>query len=339
MDRLPYRSLTLPPDNDYPFYILASCYPHPNFKSPHRDHAPLTLILLHSTSFHKEALEPMLNDLFEFTSSRTDIREAWIIECPNHGESAVLNQSTLDRPEYQRFFSCERYAEAAYRFLTADTIAEDGPQARIETDRVVGVGHSLGGCGIILLAGTLPIFTSLVLLDPFLLPDMPEEIQALRCRLVNSAQKRRDQWPSRQHARRSFQRNHVHWDERVLHLYVTHGLRAPAQPHTNDSSDESCTLACTRQQEVTMYTDPDGATKPVDILTRLCTQLPVHVAFGRRDDIIPRRAQDLLVDTSVRRFASVAWIEGTGHLIPQENPQGAANFIAKALQQNATHRL
>lgn len=60
---------------------------------------------MHSTSFHKEVLEPMLSEVFALTSSSTDIREAWIIECPNHGESAVLNQSLLRQPEYERF--CE----------------------------------------------------------------------------------------------------------------------------------------------------------------------------------------------------------------------------------------
>lgn len=97
--------MTLPADEDYPFAIIANCYPHPSFDSTLCRDAPLTLLVLHSTSFHKEALEPMLTDLFSLTTDQRNIREAWVVECPNHGESAVRNQEALGKPQNVRY--CE----------------------------------------------------------------------------------------------------------------------------------------------------------------------------------------------------------------------------------------
>ncbi len=49
-----------PADADYPFYITAKRY-LPNAANPGiRDTDAVTLILLHSTSFHKEIWEPTL---------------------------------------------------------------------------------------------------------------------------------------------------------------------------------------------------------------------------------------------------------------------------------------
>jgi hypothetical protein len=107
MDRLSFRPLTLVADEHYPFAITANCYPHPNFQ--HDIHqAPVTLLVLHSTSFHKEALEPMLADVFTLTSTHTHIREAWIIECPNHGESAALNHALLCQSEHAEYCKCHQ---------------------------------------------------------------------------------------------------------------------------------------------------------------------------------------------------------------------------------------
>lgn len=84
-----------------------------------------TLILLHATGLHKETFEPLIHALFETSQAATNtvgpkagasIREIWTIgrqrscrpralplhvppplDCPNHGESAVLNHDVLGR--------------------------------------------------------------------------------------------------------------------------------------------------------------------------------------------------------------------------------------------------
>ena len=91
-------SYTLPPTPDYPLSIVAKRYwiPEANTEDP----AAQTLIVLHSTSFHKETWEPTLRELFKQPNAKVLIREAWAIDCPNHGESAVLNSQILKGPQF-----------------------------------------------------------------------------------------------------------------------------------------------------------------------------------------------------------------------------------------------
>ena len=87
------RSVHLLPERGYPFHITAKCYV-PTDEVYSAD--GLTLLLLHSTSFHKEVYEPTLDELLlliardkPISQNRgLKIRAAWVIECPNHGESA-----------------------------------------------------------------------------------------------------------------------------------------------------------------------------------------------------------------------------------------------------------
>ena len=96
------RSYTLPPSADYSLYIIAKRYWLPSFEANAQNPAAKTLIILHSTSFHKETWEPTLEELFKCISqskSKVLIRDAWAIDCPNHGESAVLNNQVLEDPQ------------------------------------------------------------------------------------------------------------------------------------------------------------------------------------------------------------------------------------------------
>jgi hypothetical protein len=56
----------------------------------------LTLIFLHPTSFPKEIWEPTIESLLhEHDLWGARIREAYAIDCPNHGVAAVLNDGLL----------------------------------------------------------------------------------------------------------------------------------------------------------------------------------------------------------------------------------------------------
>ena len=101
------QSFTLEPQPDYSLYITAKRYWVPALESHADDPDALTLIFLHATSFHKETWEPTMERLFYLASSRGSslkIREAWALDCPNHGESAMLNERALQQPEF--LFNC-----------------------------------------------------------------------------------------------------------------------------------------------------------------------------------------------------------------------------------------
>lgn len=95
------------PRDGYPLHVTAKRYWLPAFDTDPNDPDSLTLILLHSTSFHKETYEPTLTKIFDLVMRRggaVKIREAWAIDCPNHGASAQLNELALQQPDF--FNSC-----------------------------------------------------------------------------------------------------------------------------------------------------------------------------------------------------------------------------------------
>lgn len=169
------RQFILEPDTDYPLYITAKQFWRPKLEANRDDRDAFTLILLHSTSFHKETWEPTLRHFFEDALKhrshfiRLKIKCAWVIECPNHGESATLNEHALQRPPFYRNCApstpthiafifrnadavrscpvgCEKYAEATHRFML------HGPTLStpfdFQREKLVGIGHSLGGVGM-----------------------------------------------------------------------------------------------------------------------------------------------------------------------------------------------
>ncbi|KAG8218168.1 cyclin-like protein [Butyriboletus roseoflavus] len=314
------RQFTLEPDIDYSCYITAKQFWLADFEASWDDRDAFTLILLHSTSFHKETWEPTLHHLFEDIQKYRShpvgpkIKCAWVIECPNHGESAILNDRALQRPPYYRNFGCEKYAEAAHRFMLRGPTFPTPVDFRRE--KLVGIGHSLGGVGISILPTLVPTihFCALILVEPLLSPEGIDKLRGLRDNLISGAYERRDVWPSRQSASRYF-RQRTFWDPDVLDRYVQHGLRT-CEGVEHGLENHGVTLACSREEEATMYRDVTGPQRGIESLNKLSAMTPVGVIFGDKNDYIPRETQDALVDpASGRCIRVVSRIEGMGHLV------------------------
>ena len=105
------ESIICSPTPSYPYHIAAKRYSalhdsgvtHQRYGGYDND---LTLIFLHSTSFPKEIWEPTIENLLQGPNRwRTRVREAYAIDCPNHGVAAVLNDGLLgDCPGMMKFF-------------------------------------------------------------------------------------------------------------------------------------------------------------------------------------------------------------------------------------------
>jgi hypothetical protein len=104
------EAVTYAPSAEYPFYLTAKRYWLPTFEANVSDPAALTLLFLHATSFHKESWMPTIDAIFTLASSEgspVKIREAWCLDCPNHGASGQLNATVLLQPEF--FLNCTHY--------------------------------------------------------------------------------------------------------------------------------------------------------------------------------------------------------------------------------------
>lgn len=346
------RQFVVKPDTQYLLHVTATQYWLPEFMAHWDDDEALTLIMLHSTSFHKETWEPTIQHIFKsllVPSSRieprtasklTKVKCAWAIECPNHGQSAVLNDAALRNPQYFRKFGCEKYAEAVHRFMTFGPVLS--PPFEFKAQRLVGIGHSLGGVAIVILQDLQPSFSffSVILVEPLLSPQGLEPLRPLQVRLVQGAYERRDVWPSREDAAEYLEANkHIAlWDRRVLELYVRYGLRShPGAQHEVAPYTGVC-LACSREEEVTMYRDSTGSNRGLELLNETCRYLPVSVIFGGKNDWMPRSVQDTLVDpNSGRRFETVHRINGVGHLVPQHAPEKLSQSVIDILARHSRH--
>lgn len=333
------ESVTYAPSRDYPLYLTAKRYWLPSFEANASDPAALTLLCLHATSFHKETWMPTLDALFTLASagsSKVKIREAWCLDCPNHGASGQLNADILLQPQFFLNFSCERYAQAVHHFLSAGP--EEGAGVDFRKRNLVGIGHSLGGVAITMLQAIEPVFpfTSLVLIEPLLSPAGSHHLSKLREILVKGAYERRDVWPDREQAMGTLKRRErtAKWDPRILKLFVQYGVLQHPGARYPEGAYPGVTLACSRDQEAAMYRDPDGATQPTETLTRLCKTYPVHLILGSIADFVPRRVHDAIVQG--RPFASVTTVQGAGHLIVQEVPDRLGKVLYDALEMDAT---
>ncbi|EKM76093.1 hypothetical protein AGABI1DRAFT_131612 [Agaricus bisporus var. burnettii JB137-S8] len=312
---------------DYPFFIAAKKYSLREIDRPNEGKTPVTILALHSTSFHKETWEPTLEALFEaivlWGAEKVEVREVWAVDCPNHGHSGVLNAEIL---KDDSGFSCERYAAAVHRFLTR---APEVFGVDFGKRRLVGIGHSLGANALLLLQGMKPDFPfiSLIIVEPMVSPGGDQPLTELRKRLGRGAERRTSEWSDRETAHKSLVSHPqvAQWDVRVIKAFVNHAI-------TEKASSNTVRLACAPEQEKAMYFDIPGATRPVEELTRLCSLLPVHLIIGQDKDFVPKEVHEALVDpSSGRKFASVTEINEVGHLIPQRIPDKLGCLFYKIL--------
>lgn len=93
------------PRPEYPYQLCIKRYTHRDLSADPADSGAITLILTHGLGLHKEQWEPVLQDLFGLLGTansiaiggaKLKIREAWSIELPDCGESALLNEEVLN---------------------------------------------------------------------------------------------------------------------------------------------------------------------------------------------------------------------------------------------------
>ncbi|OCH87169.1 alpha/beta-hydrolase [Obba rivulosa] len=346
MPSLACKSYICDPRPHYPLLITAKRYWHPD-QDPSEDLDSLTLILAHGTGYHKEQWEPTIEDLYEILRSRgtgaPKVREVWSIDCPNHGEAAVLNEKVLQWG-YWDYFDWQEYARCIHIFLTG---LGSGVDANFTGRKLVGIGHSMGACALTL-AGTFApelVFHALVLVEPMLYPETTQHTSGSGIGgLIEGALKRRDIWPSREEAlsilrsRPAFQQ----WDPRVLKIFVEDGLRPLPTADYPDRTD-GVTLKCSRKLEAACYRNVLGRVRSYNNLPHLCSNLPVHFIYGAISDYLsPEIKSDVVTAAAKGKHASYQEVPGAGHLVLQVRPRGLAIAIATALKPhtaalNASH--
>lgn len=294
----------------------------------------LTLLFAHCIGAHKEHWETTISTMVEIQNASPPppyqrIREAWAFDWQSHGDSALLNEALLG----DEVISVYEWAAAIAAFIRSP---------RMKGHRIVTVGHSAGTGTMMLttldrpLSAISPPYSAMIFIEPMMVTQelffstFDERITTMEF-TVEATMGRRDTWPSREAALK-WMRNKFpfgNWDPRILEIYVKYGL-TPVNP---DSKDGPVKLKTPRQHEALSYPDVDGHFHAPLELARVCRQVPVHVIWGDRGELVPDYIQEALVDISQgRSVASVSKIEDAGHMVPQEKPDALASTICKILQ-------
>ncbi|KAF5367907.1 hypothetical protein D9757_007768 [Collybiopsis confluens] len=337
------QSQTLPS-----LYSLAKCYKDPDSTPDQSSQRSITLIFAHALGYSvsrvasrsfspdvrpdKEHWEPTLCDLLKIARDQKDsylvIKEAWCVDCQDHGSSAVANIEHLRKSKH--FVSCYDYAEVIYSLLSRVCIDADS--------YLVLVGHSAGAAASILSttfspSSKLPIH-ALILVEPAMIsPSLSDFAEQFAEKMAKLSLSQRDTWRSIEEARYWMLRRPptMSWDPRVLERHLCFGLHEVTVDNQTGPSVTVQALACTKEAQATAYHERHIQFEALEQLDKIATTLPVHMLFGERNDYIPRFVQDAMCEPK-RKIASVTRIPQVGHLAVQEKPYQLAQTLFKLLQ-------
>ncbi|KAH8826959.1 Alpha/beta hydrolase fold-1 [Flagelloscypha sp. PMI_526] len=302
----------------YPFTVFGTRY-----RSSVSPTSGVTLVFAHASATHKEIWEPLLNDLFTIDSKRGSphILEAWSIDCPNHGESAVANEQCHSR--HLRSLGGWEYPRAILHFLNS---LPDG--VNFYDRNLILVGQSMGGNSVALVQFLDPRLKvqATILCDPAI--GLPSKAKfKMQQMLAYFAWTKIDTWPNRKAARKNLgvTPGFKNWDPRVLDVFVAKGLRIhPASsipfPHTFNG----VSLACTRPYEASVHHCNDHHEQAFDTLRQLYrTGKHIHLIMSAEDEF----GGATFKEGCGKGPRSAQWSHNGGHMFPQIAPMDTAQKI------------
>ncbi|KZT21320.1 alpha/beta-hydrolase [Neolentinus lepideus HHB14362 ss-1] len=288
----------------------------------------ITLLLAHANGTYKEHWEPVLEHIFHSQAQSSHlgiIREAYSFDWHTHGDSAVLNERALSR--LHNTISIAEWAEAIATFATK----------HVAGHRLVAIGHSAGSSTMMYSTRcySTPVapYEAIILVEPGMIDRQvfnanikDREQQIAMVTKVVSVQRTR--WESRNSAYEWFssRRPWKSWDPRIRVIKVNHGLRS-VHP---DIATGPVIAKCDRCFEAANYSDFEGSFQATEQIEKICSRVPVNFIFGEQNDLIPRYAQESLLDgRKGRKAAFITYIPGAGHMVVQQKPEllAEATFV------------
>jgi pimeloyl-ACP methyl ester carboxylesterase len=197
------------------------------------------------------------------------------------------------------------------------SIGESRQKSGFSSRTLVVAGHSFGGCSVTLAALHLPaLFSSMILIDA-MIDTYQEFVWEHTQYLVGATLIRRDQWPSREDALRSFKSSPMFsaWHPDVLRLYVDFGLY----------EDES---GCVRLKmppihEALVLANPLASRETWELMERLDENIEVLWILPGKEGPDVTMLVEVRKQRAWRRPANSSNVifKSSSHLIPQESPE------------------
>jgi pimeloyl-ACP methyl ester carboxylesterase len=200
----------------------------------------------------------------------------------------------------------------------AAALAEVLLRRRGDGSRAYGIGHSFGGTATLDAAAQRPdLFARIALLDPVLhraeTEPTRERIERMR-HLVETAQKRRSVWSSRDEVRAAWAERELFasWDPRAYELYLSEGFR--------DLPDGQVELKCPGEVEGAVF----GAGGRSDIFELAAAlEAPALLLFAATGHFDRGICEALVAKSPMLRLEDLPH----GHLLPMEAPKPVAERL------------
>ncbi|KAG8856013.1 hypothetical protein FRB96_006580 [Tulasnella sp. 330] len=318
----------------------------------------LTLLAIHGNGCPRRIWEPALRYLLQMIEAADVeyfIPEIWSFESVNSGDSAMLNSGKLgdlfdwaDGSRDQLNFLLHYIPDEPVANGVSPTslpvhlppVAEEEAHRRtthgFRHRTFVAMGHSIGGCALARAAADTPaLFSSLILLDPTLVPNLfpgaPYD-----GRFTMFIMGRMSEWKDRETARRDLARYPPNraWDPEALDTFVQEGLY--------DTMDGTVALKLSAFIESVAYMEFLLIGETWELLPTIDERISLRwVMSGKPPESWVAvmtgglEEHELIAQTVWRRptNASNVRIKGAGHSIPQEAPKALAEDVFMFLKQ------
>ncbi|KAG8924637.1 hypothetical protein FRC01_011240 [Tulasnella sp. 417] len=307
----------------------------------------ITLVLAHANGFPRRIWEPFLVTLLKtFAKEKKEegpyIEEVWSFETVNHGDSALLNEGKLgdtfnwadnsrDILNFLLHFLPSNPQEVGLP-TALDPISLDESSRRsrfgFPKRKLVGIGHSLGGCTMARAAIDFPsLFSSLVLVDPVIMPALDKDPSGGIEKLQLGAVARRTRWSSREEALESFRKTPFFqtWDPAILDTYITEGT-------VPDPIVGGVKLKQSGFHEASVFAERRVPVDTWELLGALHEKVHLFWAMSGRKPVVTG-PEEVTCQTVWRRpkNSSNVRIEKAGHLIVHEAPEALAQTVSDHL--------
>ncbi|KAJ1953606.1 hypothetical protein GGI12_005978 [Dipsacomyces acuminosporus] len=266
----------------------------------------ITLLVTHANGFHKEIWEPALQRLFEYQGKGWFIDRAIALDGYNHGDSAVINRTSIKDETVSLWFENARDIVGVVRQLGSPR-------------NIVGLGHSWGASSLLLAEIISPLtFASLIITDPVLFPEVQRKVPVADVTL-----KRPCEWDSMEKARAYFEPHPFFrvWDKRILDLHLKYGLE-----RLEDSG--RVVLKCRPINEAAVFKG-SVYTSPFAMNNLWKVRCPTAFLTGETSPV----AHPDYIAKIIKPMADVRHVvmEGAGHLLVHEQPDQTADIYAQLL--------
>lgn len=330
-------SVTLEYSLKKPLKYIATRFSYPCDPASHSNAVSVSILVAVGVGYSSELWVPVIKHLYRLQArpgSPIHIRSVWVVDRPNHGDAAQLNEQTL-KEHHSQSFDVAAYGAAIAAFIASGTLSKE------ERANLVALGHS-GGTGSMVMSlpeRTKIPYSSLILVEPpFVDPAAYPIFQELERRVRTFNSKRPTSWDSVDQAMR-FMSTHPPWqtfDQENLRI-ICETFFCPVK-----GQEGRVTTKTPVEQQTASFVDIKGAFVASERLIKVLHDVPTHVINGARHDLWPKAMYDMIsakTDEYRSALASVTTIEGTGHYVPHEKPEEFADVVFAALGHGLKARL